>query len=71
MRISIFGLGYVGTICSACFADRGHSVVGVDKLEVKVDLIQSGRSPIIEPNVDDLIKRTVDARQRRRFSFLD
>jgi GDP-mannose 6-dehydrogenase len=63
MRISIFGLGYVGTICAACLADRGHNVFGVDKQKVKVDLIQSGLSPVIEPNVDDLIKRSVKAKR--------
>jgi len=61
MRISVFGLGYVGTICSACLADRGHHVIGVDRLKVKTDLIQSGRSPIIERDIDELVKRTVDA----------
>jgi GDP-mannose 6-dehydrogenase len=63
MRISVFGLGYVGTVCSACLAQRGHSIIGVDKVEAKVDLIQSGRSPIIEPGIDDLIKRNVDAKR--------
>lgn len=63
MRISVFGLGYVGTVCSACLAQRGHSIIGVDKVEAKVDLIQSGRSPIIEPGIDDLVKRNVDAKR--------
>ena len=63
MRISVFGLGYVGTVCSACLAQRGHSVVGVDKVEAKVDLIQSGRAPIIEPAIDDLVKQNVDAKR--------
>lgn len=61
MKISLFGLGYVGTICAACFADAGHEVVGIDKSEVKVSLIQSGRSPIVEQDIDELVKRNVAA----------
>jgi GDP-mannose 6-dehydrogenase len=61
MRISVFGLGYVGTICAACLANRGHYVIGVDKQEIKVKLIRAGRSPVIEPDVDELIKRNVNA----------
>src|SRR5579871_3071907 len=59
MRISVFGLGYVGTVCAACLADQGHDVVGVDKSDSKVELIRSGRSPIVERDIDDLVARSV------------
>jgi GDP-mannose 6-dehydrogenase len=59
MRISVFGLGYVGTVCAACLADRGHTVIGIDKAKVKVDLIGAGRSPVVEREIDEIIKRNV------------
>jgi GDP-mannose 6-dehydrogenase len=59
MRISVFGLGYVGTVCAACFADRGHHVIGVDKSESKVELIRSGQSPIVERDIGELVARGV------------
>jgi GDP-mannose 6-dehydrogenase len=61
MRISVFGLGYVGTVCAACLADRGHQVIGVDKSESKVDLVRSGQSPIIERDIGDLVARNVES----------
>jgi GDP-mannose 6-dehydrogenase len=59
MRISVFGLGYVGTVCAACFADRGHHVIGVDKSDSKVELIRSGQSPIVERDIGELVARGV------------
>lgn len=59
MKVSIFGLGYVGVVAAACFADAGHYVTGVDTNSEKVVLVSSGRSPIVEAGVDDLIKTAV------------
>src|SRR5262245_37345227 len=53
--ISIFGLGYVGTVTAACFAARGHRVIGVDPNSLKVQRIQEGSSPIIEAGVSEMI----------------
>jgi len=61
MRISIFGMGYVGAVCAGCLANRGHSVIGVDIADVKVDLINAGKSPIVEPGLEDLLRKGVMA----------
>ena len=59
MRISIFGLGYVGTVCAGCLADEGHQIIGVDPVRAKVDLINAGQSPIIEAEIDSIIRESV------------
>ena len=55
MRVSVFGLGYVGSVSAASFAADGHQVVGVDVNPDKVASINAGRCPIIEPGLDDLL----------------
>jgi GDP-mannose 6-dehydrogenase len=55
MNISIFGLGYVGTVSAGCLASDGHNVVGVDVNPAKVDTLNSGIAPIVEPRLSELI----------------
>ncbi len=59
MRVSVLGLGYVGTITAASLASRGHHVVGVDVDEAKVDAIRRGVSPVVEPGIDELLADVV------------
>jgi len=65
MRLSIFGLGYVGCVSAACFAREGHEVVGCDVNETKVGIVNSGKSPIVEAGIGDLIGEMVAAGRLR------
>jgi len=60
MKISIFGLGYVGCVGMGCLAKHGHSVIGVDVSDEKVRLINEGTPTIVENGIDDLIKNAFD-----------
>lgn len=53
--ISVFGLGYVGTVTAACFSHKGYNVIGVDLSPTKVEAMEAGRSPIVEPKVNEMI----------------
>jgi GDP-mannose 6-dehydrogenase len=65
MRVSVFGLGYVGSVSAASFAADGHTVVGVDVNPDKVASLNEGRSPIVEKGLDELIRETAaDGRLR-------
>ena len=61
MRISIFGLGYVGAVCAGCLSARGHEVIGVDVSQTKIDLINQGKSPIVEPGLAELLEAGVNS----------
>ena len=65
MKLSVFGLGYVGCVSAGCFADSGNSVIGVDVNPVKIDILNSGNSPIVGAGMSDLIKRAVESRKLR------
>lgn len=68
MRISVFGLGYVGTVSAGCLANDGHEVIGVDPVDTKVDLINKGHSPIIEAEIGEIISATVQSGRLRAIS---
>jgi GDP-mannose 6-dehydrogenase len=68
MKICVLGLGYVGAVSAACLAQEGHDVIGVDPEPAKVDLINAGRTPIIEKDVGPMIERQVAAGRLRATS---
>jgi GDP-mannose 6-dehydrogenase len=59
MKISVFGLGYVGSVVCACLAESGYDIVGVDVDQVKVDALNRGDSPVVEPALGPLIRHAV------------
>ena len=59
MNVSVFGLGYVGCVSAASFAGDGHHVIGVDVNQGKVDAVNAGRSPIVEPGLEELLAQNV------------
>jgi GDP-mannose 6-dehydrogenase len=59
VNISIFGLGYVGCVTAACLAQEGHKVVGVDVSFEKAELLASGKSPVVETNLEEMVAENV------------
>ena len=66
MKVAMIGVGYVGLVSGACFADFGHDVCCVDKDQRKIEALEQGRLPIYEPGLDDLVARNV---REGRLSF--
>ncbi len=65
MKISVFGLGYVGAVSGACLAELGHEVIGVDVDDFKVKTINDGKSPIVEELIAELTSEMVQAGKLR------
>ncbi|MBT6326921.1 MAG: UDP-glucose/GDP-mannose dehydrogenase family protein [Bdellovibrionales bacterium] len=61
MKISVIGTGYVGLVTGTCFSELGHSVTCVDIDQSKVDLLNSGKIPIYEPGLTELVSRNIEA----------
>lgn len=61
MRVAVVGTGYVGLVTGVCLADVGHSVVCIDNDLAKVAELRSGNTPIFEPGLADVLKRTIGA----------
>lgn len=55
LSVSIFGMGYVGSVSAACFASMGHKVIGVDVSRAKVEMMASGKTPIVEARMAELV----------------
>lgn len=65
MKVSVFGLGYVGAVSCACLPELGHDVIGVDTNPTKVRMINAGQSPVVEEGIDELIAAAVRAGKLR------
>ena len=68
MKISIFGLGYVGAVSGACLAELGHEVIGVDVSAHKIDMINRGEAPIVEQTIAELTSNAVGSGRLRATS---
>lgn len=65
LKVSIFGLGYVGAVSAGCLAGEGHRVIGVDRDQIKVEQINAGQSPIVEEEIGEIISDAVKSGRLR------
>jgi UDPglucose 6-dehydrogenase len=61
MNITIIGTGYVGLTAAICFANSGHKIISIDKDEEKINLLKSGKSPIYEKNMEEMLCQAIDS----------
>lgn len=71
MKISIFGLGYVGAVSCGCLPQLGHHVIGVDTNPLKVQMINAGQSPVVEEGINELIDAAVKGGRLRATEDLE
>ena len=71
MRVSVFGLGYVGCVTAACLAKAGHQVIGVDVAPEKVAMVNAGAAPLVEPGLGDLLAEIIAAGRLRATTSSD
>ena len=65
LKVSVFGLGYVGAVSCACLPTLGHEVIGIDTNSAKVRMINDGQSPVVEEGINELIDAAVRAGKLR------
>src|SRR5260370_302947 len=66
MKIAVIGTGYVGLVSATCFAESGNDVIGMDADARKIEVLESGRLPIYEPGLQELVQRN---RREGRLNF--
>jgi len=71
MKISVIGLGYVGSVTAVCLARDGHDVTGIDVDPVKLNLLKKGQAPIIEAKIGDVTQEAVSSRRLRVTNTID
>jgi GDP-mannose 6-dehydrogenase len=71
LKISIFGMGDVGTVSAGCLARDGHEVIGIDPIDTKVNLINAGCTPIVEAEIGEIVAEAVRTKRLRAMSDQD